>query len=165
MPGVTGQFDITSWGLAEGVCGQLFSGCLVFRQACQPTNMVRRSLPCFLFLLRDLLRSAPLLRSYRIRLSGIYSASANRRLSEPERVPPLSMNAIKLSKPLIDESPGKYQLQTRILSFYFFEYKKGGGSRQNHISCKIIFQVYFFSTGYPAFFQACQPPLRAYTFG
>ena len=113
MPGVTGQFDLTSRGLAEGVCGQRFSGCLVFRQACQSTNMVRRSLPCFLFLLRDLLRSAPLLRSYRIRRSGIYSASANRRLSEPERVPPLSMNAIKLSKPLIETSPSNYLLQTR----------------------------------------------------
>jgi len=127
MRGVTGQFDLTPWGLAEGVCGQLFSGCLVFRQACQSTNMVRRSLPCFLFLLRDLLRSAPLLRSYRIRLSGIYSVSANRRLSEPERVPPLSMNAIKLSKPLIDDTPEKFQLQTIIRSFCFSEYIKGGG--------------------------------------
>ena len=127
MPGVTGQFDLTSRGLAEGVCGQRFSGCLVFRQACQSTNMVRRSLPCFLFLLRDFLRSAPLLRSYRIRRSGIYSASANRRLSEPERVPPLSMNAIKLSKPLIDDSPEKCQLQAIIRSFCFSDYIKGGG--------------------------------------
>ena len=73
----------------------------------QSTNMVRRSLPWFLFLLRHLLRSAPLLRSYRLRLSGIYSLSEKRRLSEPDRVPPLSIKAIRLSKPLIGGSPKK----------------------------------------------------------
>ena len=115
--GVTGQSDFTIWGLPVGVCLQFFCGLLALRVGCQSTNTVRRSLPRFLFLLRDLLRSAPLLRSYCIRLSGICASSENRLLSEPERVPPLSMNAIKLSKPLIETSPSNYLLKTRNLSF------------------------------------------------
>jgi hypothetical protein len=82
------------------------------------TNTVRRSLPFALFLLRDLLRSAPLLRSYRIRLSGLYWISSELRLSAPERVPPLSIKAIKLSKPLMEHSPAKFHLQKQRPSLF-----------------------------------------------
>jgi hypothetical protein len=75
------------------------------------------------------------------------------------------MNAIKLSKPLMGYSPEKDQLQKKQSAvFAFLNEKRGDDNRPKHISWKIIFQDYFFSTGYPAFFQAYQPPLRAYTF-
>jgi hypothetical protein len=64
-------------------------------------NTVRRSLPAVRFVLRILLRSAPLRRSYRDLLSGRCSILAKRRRSEPVRVPPLSIKAIRLSRPLI----------------------------------------------------------------
>lgn len=107
------------------------------------TNMVRRSLPFFLFSFRILLRSAPLLRSYRVRLLGIHSFVSRRRLSEPERVPPLSMNAIKLSKPLIGSSPEKGSPQSNYIGFYMMM-KKGGGEKRyrNHICKWILFQCF-----------------------
>ena len=123
--------------------------------------MVRRSLPCFLFLLRDLLRSAPLLRSYRIRLSGICPASENRRLSEPERVPPLSMNAIKLSRPLIDDLPENTSYKHDFWIFAFLNLNRGGGGQllkpyilKNHFSSLFFFhRIPRLFPGMPAAFK------------
>jgi hypothetical protein len=69
-----------------------------------------------------------------VRLSGKYSFSRKRRLSAPERVPPLSMNAIKLSKPLMEYSPEKNQMLKVILIFTSPDENEGGDSRPNPIS-------------------------------
>ena len=106
--------------------------------------MVRRSLPRFLFLLRALLRSAPLLRSYRVRLSGIYSRSDKHRLSEPERVPPLSMNAIRLSKPLMDNFPENISGEQFSRIFAFLNIIRGGWPLKTYILKNHFSSLFFF---------------------
>lgn len=124
-PSRAGLHEVNSLGFCRGkrlrviACWRL-CGC----KKRYSTNTVRRSLPFALFLLRALLRSAPLLRSYRTRLSGLNWRLSAPRLSVPERVPPLSMNAIKLSKPLIKPPPSKFGCQKPRHTLLDHEYPK-----------------------------------------